>query len=245
MIETQDFGFQHTLFTGMARLCVSLLLIWSAESATPDSSSFSVAMLEQTLSEEERELFLSWADIPDATVAPSTASPSSLSGMTRQSQIEIALLERLSQRPITPASDLLALINERVPGHTETPDSVREKRLELLAFALVPQWFHEALLHWPLPVSPPSVALLAFILSVVPPHAPAYLRSPARIATLIEEWNDVCLQPTLRWTPAEPIPCFTRIVMVNNQPSAWMSLTATTVQQHLTRKLQIARMKQS
>ena len=148
-------------------------------------------------------------------------------------QAKVAVLEYLLENPKAKDAALLAFVDSRVTGHSETLMTIANIRMNALFNAFQPLWFHNALSAWNLgPLVPVSEQLVNYLESIRPPSSPPQLRTREALVESVILWNSLCIDPLRATQPSEPVPCYLRTISMRGAEQPWVILAS-----HQTRKL--------
>lgn len=179
-----------------------------------------IAFLQETLTPEEQEWFIAWGNAPDVN-----------------DPIQLVVLETLRLDPHTTKDALREAILVRFPRFAESDNSVKARKTHAMGAAFKPGWFHEILVGWPEPLSPPSEALVDFIIARRPLNSAGEWSSKPLITKRIREWESLCLNPLRLWDGSGAPPCKLRSVVRDGTPQVWAVLSSWRLNQYLDHQL--------
>jgi hypothetical protein len=192
---------------------VSILVLSAATYA-----SSALQRLENAMTEEERELLISWGNAEDRDDA------------------QITLLTLLTQRPQANVEEIREFISSRVPDFCETDKQLVERRQAAIGVCVQPLWFHEALSR----MSPSYLAAmnddaLRILEAARPVPPPKMYATREQLRAIANEWNRICIRPLLAWEGDMAPPCRPRTHQ--GRPTPWVSLSLEQVKVYAAEKL--------
>lgn len=178
-----------------------------------------VAYLEEILTPEEIDWFTAWARPTD-------------------NEIHLVILETLRVDSKPSAEFLRNAILSRYPNYSASVDQVESRKCFILDAVAKPAWFHNALLNWPGPGSPPSEALMVHLERARPVDVRGRLSHRAGLARASQQWHALCLSRLRVWNGTGQAPCYTSTVTNSNgRESHWAVLKPELIRDYLREQL--------
>ena len=191
---------------------------------SPFTPSIGAEMLQASMTEEEKRLFVDWYQ---ETVH------------NESQMIQITILETVFAKPNSKMIDLLSVVADRHPGHTESLASIKRRYAAATWGGIVPLWFHETLSLWRGVLDPPSEPLVQRLIDRAHQFGPSFFSHRESLLEAIAIWNALCIVPARLGGPE--IPCKRRDVPVRDRVRSVMSLRPVKIKALVGERLTLAR----